>query len=135
MIRSTTSSRPLALFLCLVAAVAIGCGSGAKTAAPTLPPAPSDPPITLSPPSEVTAGATFKVGWTGQETSGDFLVIVPAGATTWTESPDSPYVNATLGNPATLTAPKAAGAYEVWFLKGDMGKVQIVKARSPIAVR
>lgn len=114
--------------------IAVGCGPS-STAAPSIKPVPSDPPITLSAPAEVAAGATFQVGWTGTETTGDFFVIVPAGATTWTETADSPYVNATTGNPAPLTAPKTAGAYEIWFLKGELGTTLIIKARSPITVR
>jgi len=121
----------------LVLLVLAACGGpgATPTAAPTLPPLPSDPPITLSAPAEVAPGSTFQVGWTGTETTGDFLVIVPAGATSWTETPDSPYVNATLGNPAPLTAPKGAGAYEVWFLKGELGTTLVIKARRPITVR
>ena len=116
--------------------VAAGC-TPAATAEPTVQPLPTDPPIAITAPAEVVAGATFQVGWTGHETSGDFFVIVPAGATTWTETPDSPYVNATIGNPATLTAPKAAGAYEVWFLKGDLesATIIVIKARSALTVK
>jgi len=131
----TSRSAAIALFAVLAAVAVIGCSAPAATITVTVPPPPSDPPIAISAPSEVTAGATFKVGWTGTETSGDFFVIVPAGATTWTETAESPYVNATVGNPATLTAPKVAGAYEVWFMKGNMGKVLVIKARSPITVR
>jgi hypothetical protein len=47
---------------------------------------------------------------------------------------DSPYVNATVGNPATLTAPKTAGSYEIWFLKGNTDGPIIVKARSALTV-
>jgi hypothetical protein len=121
----------------LSAALVVGCGTGSPgataSAVPTIA-VPSDPLITLSAPAQVSAGQPFKVSWTGAETSGDFFVIVPAGATTWTETPDSPHINATIGNPATLTAPKSAGAYEVWFLKGDMEGVQIIKARAAITV-
>ncbi|MEO5703418.1 MAG: hypothetical protein ABIZ52_01265 [Candidatus Limnocylindrales bacterium] len=85
-------------------------------------------------PTGIVGGASFEVGWTGTETSGDFLVIVPAGATTWTETAESPYVNATQGNPAKLTAPRTAGSYEVWFLKGGTESIIIVKARSALTV-
>lgn len=119
--------------LAATAALVVGC-SAAATAQPTQPAAPSDPAITLTVPAHVAAGATFPASWTGAETSGDFLVVVPAGATTWTETPDSPYVNATVGNPATLTAPKSAGAYEVWFLKGNTDGPIVIKARAPLTV-
>lgn len=131
--------RPLAGLLCLsVLLAACGAGSGASPVAPSAAastqPASSDPLITLSAPASAAPGAAFKVGWTGAETSGDFFVIVPAGATTWTEGPDSPYINATMGNPLTLTAPKSAGSYEIWFMKGDTEGPLIIKARSPLKV-
>jgi hypothetical protein len=127
-----------ARFMALVVlVVAVAACSGAPTAAPvaTADQRPTDPPIALTVPAEVASGATFNASWTGKETSGDFLVIVPAGSTTWTESADSPYYNATLGNPSPLVAPRSAGSYEVWFLKGDMGKVIVVKARAPLTVK
>jgi hypothetical protein len=124
--------------LLLVAALITACGAGTSpsaTASAATVAGPSDPAITLTAPAEATAASTFKVSWAGKETSGDFLVIVPAGATAWTESAGSPYVNATQGNPATLTAPKSAGAYEIWFMKGDTEGVQIDKARAPLTVK
>jgi hypothetical protein len=114
-----------------------GCSAGSSAVPSTTAaaaPVSSDPAIALTAPATAKAGSTFGVSWTGKETSGDFLVIVPAGATEWVESADSPYVNATQGNPATLTAPKAAGDYEIWFLKGDTEGVEVVKARSPLKV-
>ena len=120
----------------VVAAIALAaCGGAGATPTATPDQRPTDPPITITVPAEVAPGATFNAAWTGKETSGDFFVIVPAGATTWTETADSPYYNATLGNPAPLVAPKAAGAYEVWLLKGDMGAQIIIKARAPLTVK
>lgn len=52
-----------------------------------------------------------------------------------TETADSPYYNVTLGNPVPLVAPKAAGSCEVWFLKGEMGEVDVIKARAPLTVK
>ena len=123
----------------LAAAVAAGCSTGAASAPPTIavpsvPVLASDAAITLSAPPEAAAGSSFSVGWTGKETSGDFFVIVPAGATTWTETADSPYYNATIGNPITLTAPKTPGDYEIWFLKGNLGTVIVTKAKAPLKV-
>jgi hypothetical protein len=42
-----------------------------------------------------------------------------------------------VGNPATLTAPKTAGPYEVWFLKGntESATIIIIKARASITVK
>ena len=124
----------------LAAAVVAACGG--PTSTPTAPPVtakpnPIDPAITISVPAEVAAGSTFNASWTGQETTGDFFVIVPAGATTWTETADSPYYNATLGNPAPLVAPKTPGAYEVWFLKGNLESATniVIKARAPLTVK
>ena len=122
--------------LLVLALAVVACSPGA-TVAPTsapLPTAQPDPPITLQVPAEAAAGSEFQVGWTGEERSGDFVVVVPAGTTTWVESAESPYFNATLGNPMTLTAPAAAGDYEVWFLKGGLETVQLIKARAPLKV-
>jgi hypothetical protein len=118
-----------------------GAGPTATIAAPpttpapyTLPPVPSDPPITISAPGEVAAGEGFEAGWTGQETKGDFFVIVPAGSTTWTETPQSPYFNVSMGNPTALIAPAAPGEYEIWFLKGQLDTRIVIKARAPLTV-
>jgi hypothetical protein len=120
----------------VLAAIGVGaCGGPAATPTTTPDQRPTDPPITITVPAEVAPGATFDASWTGTETSGDFLVIVPAGATTWTETPESPYYNATLGNPAHLVAPKVAGSYEVWFLKGNQGTTIVIKARAPLTVK
>lgn len=121
----------------VVAIVLAACGGGSSPTAPAATPdqRPTDPPIAISVPRTVAPGATFNAAWTGEETSGDFFVIVPAGATTWTETADSPYYNATLGNPAPLVAPKTPGSYEVWFLKGDIGTVIVIKARAPLTVQ
>ena len=134
---------PRILALGAIAALAAACSTGPTSSVtlasvapvPTTAAVPTDPTITLTVPAEVGVGKSFTVSWTGAETSGDFLVIVPRGATTWTETPDSPYVNATTGNPATLKAPREAGPYEVWFLKGDTEGQIIVKAKSDLTVK
>ena len=135
--RTTYAVAAFALATLIVA----GCGAattvssaGPTVAAASLPPGPSDPPVTLDAPAEATAGSPLMVSWSGPETSGDFFVIVPVGTTTWVETAESPYYNATIGNPITLIAPQAAGEYEIWFLKGEMERVQIIKAKAPLTV-
>ena len=144
--------RRVGLVLTVAALGLTGCATGgsptatpasAATASPaptptlapyTLPPVPSDPAISITAPTEVGAGESFEAGWTGEETKGDFFVIVPAGATTWTETPDSPYYNVSMGNPTPLTAPAQPGEYEIWFLKGQLDTRIVIKARAPLTV-
>ena len=117
---------------CALFVAACGGAGATPTASPiSLPP---DPAITLQAPAEAAAGSSFMVSWTGKETMGDFFVIVPAGATTWVETAESPYFNATMGNPITLPAPKTAGDYEIWFLKGELGRTVVIKAKAPLKV-
>ena len=133
--RSSCVVVALALATMIVAACSGGgAATGGPSVAASLPPL-NDPPITLEAPAEATAGSTFTVSWSGDETNGDFFVIVPVGTTTWAETAESPYYNATIGNPITLTAPTAVGDYEIWFLKGDMEGVQIIKATAPLKVK
>jgi Ca-activated chloride channel family protein len=122
-----------AVLVVLLAVASSGCSPGATvppTAGPTA--RPTAAPITLVAPPEAKAGETISVGWTGAEVLGDYLVIVPVGTTRYVESADSPYVNVTLGNPASLVAPATPGAYEIWFVTGDTDDQ--VKARSALTV-
>ena len=146
------SFRRVGLVLAVAALGLTGCATGGSptgtpvpaattsltptaTVAPyTLPPVPSDPPISITAPAEVGAGESFQAGWTGEETKGDFFVIVPAGATTWTETPESPYYNVTMGNPTPIVAPAEPGDYEIWFLKGQLDTRIVIKARAPLTV-
>lgn len=129
-----------ALLLLVLAA----CGGGGATPtpeptdSPTSTPAPSveaEPTstprtgdATLDAPDEVEAGAGFEVAWTGPDNSGDYITIVAAGATAWT---NEDYFNTHNGNPGRLTAPLTAGAYELWYVSNADDSVV---ARRPITV-
>jgi Ca-activated chloride channel homolog len=113
------------------------CGGGAAptpTAAPvTQPPATAAPasgaPTTgpaatnvstgepsLKAAAQVAVGAGFDVEWTGPNGEGDYVTIVKAGATKWTNEPYF-YTNNT-PSPGALTAPATVGAYELWYVRG-----------------
>jgi len=70
----------------------------------------------VSAPAEVAAGAPFEVVWSGPSHGGDYLTVVPAGAP---EATYLSYAYTDRGNPATLTAPIGAGAYEVRYVTGQ----------------
>ncbi len=88
-----------------------------KEEEPTPPPAAE---ATLTGPGEVPAGAEFEVSWTGPGAKTDYLVVVEAGAPK-TATGNFTYINK--GNPVTLRAPDALGAYEVRYILGDGRKV------------
>lgn len=67
--------------------------------------------------AQVAVGSTFEVEWTGPNGKGDYVTIVKVGATKWTTEPYF-YTNTT-PSPGPLTAPGTAGAYELWYVKGD----------------
>lgn len=72
-------------------------------------------PVSLDAPQEVQAGAPIQVTWTGPNAQGDYVTLVLATATKWT---NEPYFYTTSGSPATLTAPSAEGAYALWYVSG-----------------
>ena len=61
--------------------------------------------------------------------SGDYLAIVPSGGS---YTADDPYVNIVGTTSATLEAPAAAGAYEIWWIEGDT--IDNVMARHRITI-
>lgn len=71
---------------------------------------------TVDAPAGVSKAAQFQVTWTGPNGPGDYITIVPAGATGWTSES---YANANAGSPATLTAPDASGDFEIWYVAGQ----------------
>jgi Ca-activated chloride channel homolog len=87
--------------LCLAVVLAAACGS-------RVPPV----VIELQAPAEITAGCLFEVAWTGPDSTGDYITIVPAGAPEgdWTD-----YAYTSDANPVTLTAPLAPGSYEIRY--------------------
>jgi Ca-activated chloride channel homolog len=67
-------------------------------------------------PTELVAGASFSVTWTGPNNGGDYITIVPAGAD---EGAYRDYAYTDAGSPVTLRAPVDAGAYEVRYVTGQ----------------
>ena len=92
------------------------------------PSSPATGPATLSGPASVEAGAGFPVDWTGPNAPGDYVTIVPAGTTAWT---DQSYFYTTAGSPGTLVAPPDDGAHVLWYVSGSDSSVL---ARVAIAV-
>lgn len=136
-----TSNRALPGAALAVMFLAAACGGGGAATptpvAPTLAPPSSGPtaaapsiqvtqapttsqgatgPANIDAPSEVQAGASFEVGWTGPNASGDYITIVLAGAVKWTNEPYFDTLNAT--SPGKLTAPSVDGAYALWYVSG-----------------
>ena len=70
----------------------------------------------LDAPAEVGAGEKFAVTWTGPSGQGDYITIVAAGATKWT---NEPYFYASSGaSPGSLVASVKDGAYALWYVSG-----------------
>jgi len=86
------------------------------------------PEASLSAPDEVAAGAGFTVEWTGPAYSGDYVTIVPVGAT---DGQYGSYSDVSAGSPAKLLAPKEAGDAELRYVASQGRKVL---ARRPIRV-
>lgn len=82
----------------------------------------------LKAPAEVAAGEQFDVAWTGPNADGDYITIVTAGATEWT---DEPYFSTTGTSPQPLVAPLEAGSYTLWYVAGT---IEEILARRPITV-
>lgn len=132
-----------------VALLAVACSGGAPqtptnpppTATP-VPPTPTAAPVatatpaatvnntapSLDAPAELSAGSPLQVAWTGPNAQGDYVTIVAAGATKWT---NEPYFYTTAGSPGNLVAPTKAGAYELWYVNGAD---EAVVVRRPITV-
>lgn len=72
-------------------------------------------PANLDAPQEVAAGAKFEINWTGPRGQGDYITMVAAGATKWT---NEPYFYTTGASPGTLTAPVVEGPYALWYVSG-----------------
>jgi Ca-activated chloride channel family protein len=111
-----------------LAMLAVACSSpAAESTAPTASPSPSveasvepsdaaNGEASLDAPAEVEAGAEFDIDWTGPDAQGDYVTIVAAGATEWTNEPY--FYTATNDGTGTLTAPTADGAYVLWYVSG-----------------
>ncbi len=76
----------------------------------------------------VQANTEFDVAWAGPSGPGDYVTIVKAGSTAWT---NEDYFNATGAATQKLLAPVAAGAYELWYITGTD---KVIQVRRPITV-
>ena len=79
-------------------------------------------------PATVLANTEFDVTWSGPNGPGDYVTIVKAGATQWT---DEDYFYTTVGPTGQLLAPIEPGAYELWYV---IGSDRTIQARWSIAV-
>jgi Ca-activated chloride channel family protein len=83
---------------------------------------------TLEAPESATTESAISVTWTGPNYGSDYITIVAAGA------PDSAYLsyaNTRNGNPSSITAPAAAGEYELRYV---LGQSRTVAARRSVTV-
>lgn len=86
--------------------------------------------ISVSAPSEVTAGAKFQVEWAGPDGPGDYITIVAKGADAGAYLS---YAYTRNGSPSELTAPDEPGEYEVRY-QSESDNDRIFASR-PIRVR
>jgi len=131
--RQVRAGFTLAIPLLLVVSACSGGGGSSPTASPSPTPAaseiesesaepsvaeatptPNSDEATLDAPETVESGAEIEVAWTGPNEEGDYITIVPAGATEWTFGDD--YFNTNTGSPGVLTAPTADGDYLLWYV-------------------
>jgi Ca-activated chloride channel family protein len=135
-----TSTRALAgTGLALTILVAACGGGGAATPTPAVTPAPTAAPTaaetpgatvtatnpstgepSLSAPAEIGGGTEFEVSWTGPNALNDYVTIVQAGVTKWT---NEDYFNTNGGTPQKLNAPTVPGDYELWYVSGADSKI------------
>lgn len=85
-------------------------------------------PATLSAPTEVRAGATFAVSWTGPDNPKDYVTIVSADAA---DAQYGSYRETREGQDVELVAPVVPGACEVRYVTGSS---RTVLARVPLSV-
>jgi len=77
----------------------------------------TDASAELTAPAEVAGGDVVEVQWRGPDNKQDFITIVAAGAPEGRY--ESGYQYTSRGSPARLTAPDAAGEYEIRYLMGQ----------------
>ncbi|HEX7001695.1 MAG TPA: VWA domain-containing protein [Trueperaceae bacterium] len=83
---------------------------------------------TVAVPAEVVAGSEFEVTWTGPDNTGDYVTVVPVGAS---EGVYQDYEYTSNGSPASIRAPEEPGDYEVRYVTGQSGGTL---ATAPITV-
>jgi Ca-activated chloride channel family protein len=85
---------------------------------------------TLEGPTEIAPGENFTVSWMGPDATHDYVSIADVGDSDEHYVTFSPTSN---GNPAHLTAPKTAGAYELRYVRAMDGEVLAREALSVVA--
>ena len=86
---------------------------------------------TLTAPPKAEGGEPMSIAWTGPAGTGDYIDVVAAGRSE--TSGEVTYAYTRDGNPATITAPGKAGAYQIrYLLEGPGGRK--VLATSPLEV-
>lgn len=78
-------------------------------------------PASLDAAQSVAAGAKFEITWTGPQAQGDYITIVVAGTTKWTDEPW--FYTTGAASPGTLVAPVTEGAYALWYVSGADGTI------------
>jgi Ca-activated chloride channel family protein len=91
-------------------------------------------PVTLKAPARVAPAAAVEVQWSGPNTKGDYVDLVPAGAAETSGELDYAFTRDLEGKPATLTAPSAPGRYEVRYVLQGVDSRRVL-ARAPVEVR
>jgi len=81
----------------------------------------------VTPPSELPAGGTVPVQWTGPDDRGDYIAIFAEGADRY-----SHYAYTRDGNPVNLPLPAAPGRYRIAYVQ-DVGDTQIASAQVEIS--
>lgn len=93
---------------------------------------PVDGDATLTVPTTVGAGAPIEAGWTGPGNTGDYIDLVPRGATA--TSGEITYAYARDAIPvAKLTAPTTPGEYDVRYIV-QLTNERKIKATAPLTV-
>ncbi len=100
----------------VAASAAASSGASAAASAAATPTQGPTGPASLDAAQEVAAGAKFEVTWTGPRAQGDYITIVAATATKWTDEPWFYTAGAT--SPGSLVAPVKDGAYAIWYVSG-----------------
>jgi Ca-activated chloride channel family protein len=97
-----------------------GAGAAASSSAGATPTAGPVGEASLDAPAEVGAGAKFEVKWTGPKGLNDYVTIVAADATKWT---NESWFGTNGASPGSLVAPIKDGAYALWYVSDATGAI------------
>jgi Ca-activated chloride channel family protein len=82
----------------------------------------------LQAPDSLSADTPFNVDWTGPNNQGDFISLLAAGATEWT---NEPWFYTNYGTPGQMVAPTTPGNYKIAYIDGTSRNF---KAARPLVV-